>query len=167
MVEASKAEGQENWYTWDRATAGDEAPGEATVEVTADKIRQYVDTEDDTNRLYVDEEFARKHGFDGMAVPISMVCRVAPNRRAEIMQAKGYGHPVRPTPFTRWQCKTYAPLKLGDVITSTNELGSKSERRDRHYLTWHVEGRNQDGEKVCEYHYTNLWDEGKSEDKTR
>lgn len=167
MEDASRTESAEKWYTWDRAVVGDKAPGEATVEATAEKIRQYVDLEDDTNRLYVDEEFARKHGFVGPAVPIAMVCRVAPNRRAEIMEARGYEHPVRPTPFARWQCKTYAPLNVGDVITSTDEVSGKYERRGRRFLTWHVVGHNQRGEKVCEYYYTNLWDEGKPGDKAR
>ncbi len=167
MADASKTEVPESWYTWDKAVVGDKPPGESVVEVTADKIREYVDWEDDTNRLYVDEEFARKHGFDGLASPIAMVCRVAPNPRREIMEARGYEHPVRPTPFARWHCKTYAPLKVGDVITSTSELGNKYERRGRHYLTWHVVGHDQRGEKVCEYEYTNLWDEGKPEDRKR
>ncbi len=167
MADTTKIETTQNWYTWDKAAVGDKAPGEATVEITAEKILEYVECEDDTGRLYWDESFARQHGLEGLAVPIAMVCRVASNRRAEIMQAKGYEHPVRPTPFARWQCKTYAPMKVGDVITSTSKVGGKYERRGRHYLTWHVEGRNQQGEKVCEYDYTNLWDEGKPEDKKR
>ncbi|MBI4200777.1 MAG: hypothetical protein HY531_00635, partial [Chloroflexi bacterium] len=63
--------------------------------------------------------------------------------------------------------KTYAPLNVGDVISSESELGDKYERRGRKYLTWHVVGHNQRGEKVAEYDYTNLWDEGKPEDKVR
>ena len=167
MPKASKVEVPEHWYTWDKAVAGDKAPAKAKVEVTSEKIQQYVDLEDDTNRLYVDNEFAQKLGFKGPAVPMAMVCHVAPNQRREVMQARGYDHPVRPTPFARWQCKTFAPLKVGDVVTSTTELGRKDERRGRHYLTWHVVGYNQRGEKVCEYSYTNLWDEGKLEDRSR
>ena len=167
MAKRPASEVQDTWYTWDKATPGDKAPGEAKVEVTEDRVQQYVDSEDDTNRLYVDKEFARKPGFAGPAIPVSMVCRVAPNRRNEVMAAKGYVHPVRPTPFAHWQCKTFAPLQVGDVITSTAELSSKDERRGRHYVTWHVVGHNQRGEKVCEYYYSNLWDEGKPDDKTR
>ena len=157
----------ETWYTWEKANEGDPAPSDAMVEVTVEKIREYVDSEDDTNRLYLDEEFARGLGFKRVASPISMICRVAPNRRREIMESRGFEHPVRPTPFARWQCKTYAPLQVGDVITSTNELAYKSERRSRHFLTWHVEAYNQNGEPVCDYLYTNLWDEGKPEDRAR
>ncbi len=168
MVGSLGHEVPENWFTWDKAVVGEKGPLEEPIEVKTEKIRQYVDTEDDTNRLYIDEEFTKRHGFKVLAVPIAMICRVVSNTaRHGIPKAHGLVPPVRPTPFARWQCKTYAPLNVGDLITSKSELGEKYERRGRRYLVWHVVGKNQRGEKVAEYKYTNLWDEGKPEDRTR
>ncbi len=141
-------------YEWDVAEVGDSLPpDDSTVE--ARRIQTYV------------EAFARAHGFNGVAVPISMVCRVASTRRRQIMNAKGYEHPVRPTPFAHWECETFAPMQVGDVITSETKMAEKYEKRGRHYVVWHVVGRNQRGEKVLEYRYTNLWDLGKPEDRQR
>ncbi len=166
---ASGAEGHEAPHElWDKAVAGDKgSPGEPR-EVKAERIKIYVDGSDDTNRLYTDEEFAKKHGFKKLASPIAMITAVAANNiRGEIAKMHGVVSPIRPTPFARYHCKTYAPLNVGDVITSESELGDKAERRGRHYLTWHVVGKNQRGELVAEYDYTNLYDEGKAGDRVR
>jgi hypothetical protein len=114
-----------------------------------------------------DEAFAHAHGFDGLAVPVSMTIRVAPGRRALIIDRKGYGHPVRPTPFARWQCELHAPMKVGDTITSNSQLGDKFEKNGRKYLVWQVEAYNQHGEKVAEYRATNSWEGAKPEDRSR
>ncbi len=157
-----------NWFTWDKAVKGEKGPPGEPTEVKAERIKIYVDGADDTNRLYVDEAFAKKYGFKKVAAPIAMICAVVRNTaRFGIPQAHGLVHPVRPTPFARFHCKTYAPLNVGDVIRSESSLGDKYERRGRHYLTWHADGFNTKGEKVAEYDYTNLWDEGKEEDRVR
>jgi len=153
-------------YEWTAAEVGDSvAPRDTVVETS--RIAQYVATSGDTNPLYTDEAFAHAHGFDGLAVPVSMTIRVAPGRRALIIDRKGYGHPVRPTPFARWQCELHAPMKVGDTITSNSQLGEKFEKNGRKYLVWQVEAYNQHGEKVAEYRATNSWEGAKPEDRSR
>jgi 3-hydroxybutyryl-CoA dehydratase len=153
-------------YEWDAAEVGDTAP-DKTVAVTPALVALYARTSDDDNPLYTDERFARAHGFDGLAVPVSMAVRMAPGKRSTIIKHKGYQHPVRPTPFARWQCETFVPVKPGDVITSESFLDEKYEKRGRKYLVWKVIGRNQRGEIVVIHRATNVWEGSKPDDRVR
>ena len=116
-------------YEWAVAEVGDSVPP-ADIKVDPDRIALYVKTSGDDNPIYTDEAFARSKGLDGTAVPIAMAMRVAPTRRSVIMKEKGCKHPVRPTPFARWQCEFFAPLKAGELITSESQLGEKFEKHD-------------------------------------
>lgn len=153
-------------YEWAVAKVGDSRKPES-ITVNPGKIDLYVKASGDTNPLFTDEAFAKAHGLESVAVPIAMTTRVAPHKRREIIAQNGYDAPVRPTPFARWQCKLFAPMKPGDVITSEGKVGAKFEKRGRRYITWQVEAHNQDGEKVAEYSVTNSWEGAKPEDKTR
>ena len=153
-------------YEWDVAEVGDAAPPKNTP-IDEAVLELYTRTSGDHNPLYSDEAFARSKGLDGLGVPVSAAVRVAPGRRATIMRVKGYAHPVRPTPCARWQCETFGPMKVGDVITVQSFLDEKYEKRGRKYLVWRVEGRNQRGELVVVYRSTNVWEGAKPGDRTR
>ena len=153
-------------YEWAVAKVGDSRRPES-IQVQPEKVALYAKTSGDSNPLFTDEAFAKSHGFKTVAVPIAMTTRVAPHKRREIMAQNGYEAPVRPTPFARWTCKTFAPMKPGDTITSEAVVGDKFEKRGRKYITWRVVARNQDCEKVAEYDATNSWEGAKPEDKTR
>ena len=153
-------------YEWSVAEIGDSAlPEDHPVDPA--RIALYVKTSGDRNPLFTDEKLARSLGFDGLKVPASMAIRMAPGRRTHIMKQKGYRQPIRPTPFARWECQFFAPVKPGDVITSESRLDEKYEKRGRKYLVWKVTGRNQRGENVVEYLWTNSWEGSKPEDRTR
>ena len=153
-------------YEWAVAAVGDSVPPIDTL-VDPARIALYIKTSGDNNPIYSDEKFAKSVGLDGLAVPVSMAMRVAPTRRAIIMSRKGYKHPVRPTPFARWECTFFAPMKPGDVITSESQMSEKFEKRGRKYVVWKVAGRNQRGEVVMEYRSTNSWEGAKPEDRNR
>jgi acyl dehydratase len=153
-------------YEWAVAKVGDRRRPES-IPVSRSKVALYAKSSGDTNPLFTDEAFAKAHGFEAVAVPIAMTTRVAPHKRREIIAQNGYEAPVRPTPFARWQCKLFAPMKPGDVITSEAVVGEKFEKRGRRYITWSVIARNQNGETVAEYSATNSWEGSKPEDKTR
>jgi acyl dehydratase len=152
-------------YEWAAAEVGDTAP-DKTVIMTRELIALYVNTSGDNNPLYTDQAFARAHGLPDVAVPVSMAVRIAPGKRSTIIRHKGYQHPVRPTPFARWECETFAPVQPGDVITSESFLDEKYER-GRKYLVWKVIGRNQRGEIVVVHRATNAWEGSKPDDKVR
>lgn len=153
-------------YEWAAAEVGDTIPP-ADIRVEKARIDLYVKTSGDANPLYSDEAFAKSKGMECTAVPISMAMRVAPTRRSVIIKKKGFSHPVRPTPFARWECQFFAPMKPGDVITSDTRLGEKFEKRDRKYVVWTITAHNQRGEKVMEYRSTNCWEGARPEDKSR
>ena len=153
-------------YEWSVAEVGDSVAPRVTT-VDPDRIALYVKTSGDRNPLFTDEKFARSLGFEGLKVPASMAIRMAPGRRTRIMKQKGYRQPIRPTPFARWECQFFAPVKPGDVITSESRLDEKYEKRGRKYLVWKVTGYNQRGEVVVEYRATNSWEGFKPEDRVR
>lgn len=165
-MEQGKNEASAPVYEWDEATIGD-GVSEYDASVEKDAVGLYVRSTGDENPLYVDAGFARSKGLDDLGVPVSMTMRVAPTRRAVIMAQKGYAHPVRPTPFARWECRTFAPMRPGDVITSTSRLAEKFEKRGRKFVVWEIVGHNQRGEKVVEHRCTNMWEGAKPEDRSR
>lgn len=154
------------FYEWAVAQVGDTIPP-ADIRVEQARIDLYVKTSGDANPLFTDEAFARSKGMESTTVPVGMAMRVAPTRRSVIIKEKGFKHPVRPTPFARWECQFFAPMKPGDVITSESKLGDKFEKRGRKYVVWTITAKNQHGEKVMEYRSTNSWEGAKPEDKAR
>jgi len=153
-------------YEWAAAEVGDTAPDKSTA-VSRALVELYVRTSGDANPLYTDEAFARSKGLPGLALPVAAAVRIAPGKRSTIIRHKGYQHPVRPTPFARWECETFAPVQPGDVITSTSMLDEKYEKRGRKYLVWKVEARNQRGELVLIHRATNAWEGADPRDRTR
>jgi acyl dehydratase len=153
-------------YEWDVAKIGD-TNQPATIPIEPERIKEYIEAEQDFNPLYTDEAYARENGFDGPAVPIPMYIVYAAQRRHELMHDQGYEHPLRPTPFSRFVFNSFAPVKVGDSIRSQLVLHDKYEKNGRRYLVWHNVSYNQNGEKVLEYYYTNMWDGSKPEDRLR
>jgi len=153
-------------YEWDVATVGDTLPPRDTT-VGYDLVQLYMDTSGDRNPVFTDAALARSCGLPGTTVPASMAMRVASTRRTTIMDAKGYSHPVRPTPFAKWECEFFAPITPGDVITANSQLDHKYEKNGRKYLVWKVTARNQRGEPVIEYRSTNAWEGSKPGDRSR
>lgn len=153
-------------YEWSVAEPGDTLPAKDT-RVDAALVKLYSDTSGDRNPLYTDPVLANAAGLEATAVPTLMVIRVAPTSRTELMSRKGYDHPVRPTPYARWQCELFEPMKPGDVITAESQLDEKYEKSGRKYLVWRVIGRNQRGDKVVEYRTHNAWEGSKPQDRVR
>jgi acyl dehydratase len=153
-------------YEWEVAKVGDKR-ATISLPIKQERIDLYVSSTNDPNSVLSNEAFALEHGFETVAVPVAMTTRVAPHNRRAIMIENGYEHPVRPTPFARWQCRLFAPMKPGDVITSEAHVADKFEKRGRKYIVWEVVAHNQHGEKVAEYRTTNCWDGTKPADKTR
>ena len=153
-------------YEWDVAKVGDTRKT-ISIPIKKERIDLYLRSTNDPNPILRDEKFARDRGFETTAVPVAMTTRVAPHNRRSIMLQNGYEHPMRPTPFARWECHLYAPMKPGDVITSDARVSDKFEKRGRKYIVWEVVAHNQRGEKVAEYRTTNCWDGAKPGDKTR
>ena len=154
----------EKVYEWDVAQVGDESP-EYVCEVTAETIADYCRAVRYENPTYVNDATARELGFQGVFAPPTMLYTYAPQRRNDVMAARGYiapeqsAHAPRSTPFVSTDIRFQGTLvRPGDVITSTTVVVDKFQRRDNKFITFRVTAHNQRGELVAEYDYTCLWE---------
>lgn len=146
-------------YEWDDAEIGDSRPPyDAYVDPAL--VAKYVLVTGDRNPCL-------RPGVGGGGVPLAMLIHIAPTGRADIMRAKGFSPPVRPTPFARLELEFFVMIRQGDVITTTAEVVDKYERRGRKYLVWGVEGRNAADELVVRYRQHSVWRGSKPEDRSR
>lgn len=147
-------------YEWDVAEIGHAAPP-FTYLVTEQSIADYCTAVRNDNPLYLDAGTAARGPFGEIIAPPTYVFKCAPLRRNEVMHAQGYASPEekrdRATPYAKCDLQFYAPIRVGDEITSLVELNDKYERRGNQFITWRVTGANQNGEKVVEYLYTIIW----------
>ena len=147
------------YYDWDVAQVGDSRPPYDGY-VDPARVAQYVQITGDRNPALRPEE-------GGDAAPLAMLIHMAPTGRADIMAARGFQPPLRPTPFARLQLDFLTKIRQGDTITTTSRVADKYEKRGRKYIVWEVEGRNQDGEVVVRYQQHNVWEGAKPEDRQR
>ena len=151
-------------YEWDVAETGDQSPP-YVYEVTAEKIADYCRAVRYENPVYVNDPTAKEMGFPGVFAPPTMLYTYAPQRRAEVIRAKGYLAPEesldnpRSTPFAstdiRFQGVLVGP---GDVITSTTRVVEKFQRGDNKFIKFRVTAHNQREELVADYDYVCLWE---------
>ena len=163
-VGSTGSEGPEKIYEWDVAELGDPSPP-FIYDVSAENIADYCRAVRYENPIYVHDAAAREVGFPGVFAPPTMIYTFAPQRRIDLIAAKGYiapeqsqGNP-RSTPFVstaiRFQGTKVVP---GDTITSTTQVVDKFQRRDNKFLTFRVTAYNQRNEMVVEYDYVCLWE---------
>ena len=163
MTQGSQS-GEEKIYEWDVVEKGDRAP-EFVYEVTEDAIADYCKAVRYENPVYFNDATARELGFPGVFAPPTMLYTYAPQRRNDVIEARGYIAPEqsmvapRSTPFVSTDVRFQETLvRPGDVITSTTEVVDKFQRRDNKFVTFRVTALNQRAELVAEYDYTCLWE---------
>ena len=151
-------------YEWDIAEIDDESPP-FVYEVTAEKITDYCRAVRYENPIYVNDAAAREVGLPGVLAPPTMFYTYAPQRRVDVMAARGYIAPEqsptnpRSTPFISTTIRFQgAMVRPGDVITSTTRVVDKSQRRGNKFITFRIVAHNQRGEGVVEYDYVCLWE---------
>lgn len=147
-------------FEWDVSNIGD-AAHPFTYEVTEQSIADYCEAVRNDNPLYLDSEVAKKGPYGGIIAPPTYIFKCAPQRRNELMHAKGYASPEekrdRATPYAKSRIQFYKPIRPGDSITSVVELQDKYERRGNQFMTLHVTANDGHGELVAEYDYTVIW----------
>jgi hypothetical protein len=146
-------------YTWDYARPGDSADA-VTASVTAGQLARYA-------ALFQSARLPLQTDAAPPVVPMVLVRIFAPLRRHELVMRRGALYPDHPTPAVTWKCRMLEPVRVGDPVVSVTRLHDKFVKRDRHFLEWRVDARRPDGQPVAEFSYVNLWDQGRSEDRTR
>ncbi len=154
----------EKIYEWDVAQIGDASPP-FVYEVSVENIADYCRAVQYENPIYTNEGAAREAGYPGIFAPATMIYTYAPQRRVDVVDARGYVAPEqsqaapRSTPFVatevRFQGSSVVP---GDTITSITTVADKFQRRDNKFITFRVTAHNQRNELVVEYDYICLWE---------
>jgi len=163
-AESSGSGRPEKLYEWNVSEIGDASPP-FIYDITAENIADYCRAVRYENPIYIDVAAAKEAGFPGVFAPPTMIYTFAPQRRIDVISAKGYIAPEqsqqnpRSTPFVstvvRFQGKRVIP---GDKVTSTTEVVDKFKRRENKFITFRVTAHNQRNELVIEYDYVCLWE---------
>ena len=155
---------EEKVYEWDVARVGDEAPP-YVFEVTAESIADYCRAVRYENPAYVHDGAAREMGFPGVFAPPTMLFVYAPQRRHDLMRARGFVAPEqssagpRSTPCVSANVRFQGALvRPGDVITSSTRVVDKPRRGRNKFITFWVSAHNQRDELVADYDYVCLWE---------
>ncbi len=131
-----------------------------SVEITAADIAEYARVSQNPDPYYA--------AGAAMAMP-TMLMSYAPLFREQIAANNGFvafelsQTARRQTPFTKCECRWFAPVHAGDEITSERWVQEKYERRGSRFVVFRVAARNQRGERVGEYDYTCIFDYAKGQ----
>ncbi len=155
-------------YNWDVMEIGDTAPPMTHV-ASRESIADYCQSIRNTNPLYLDDTAAKNGPFGRIVAPPTYLFKCAPQRRSEIMHAKGYASPEekgeKATPYAKSFVEFQRPIYLDDEITSTVSIEDRYERRGNQFVTMRVHAHNQDGESVGTYAYTIIWQQAPREER--
>ncbi|MEU5882492.1 MaoC family dehydratase N-terminal domain-containing protein [Spirillospora sp. NPDC047279] len=117
-----------------RALAGREVSYTAPEELGRAALRYFALAVGDDNPLYVDDEYARAHGYEGVIAPPTLICET--NQYAGVPRgADGYaGHAwdidIPGTRLVRGgnAYTFHRPVRPGDVVTATWRIDAVTER---------------------------------------
>jgi hypothetical protein len=166
----TEAVAEERIYEFDDAIIGDASPPLTQV-ITGEMVRKYLAGTRNRLAQYEDDEMLERIDLGELPAPPALVYRMAPLRREEVMQTRGFVRPEsskvspRSTPYTKSEIFWFAPVKVGDSITAVTRVDDKYERRGSKFITFRTTATNQDGVKVAEYTYTCLWFYAKGQKK--
>ena len=137
---------------FENAPVGYEFP-EYRYKIDSDLVKKYCEAVEDNNPLYVDEEFAKKSEFGGLVAQPLMMNIYAHFLRQ--LRAAGFTHE-----YTIHYISDYefiAPAKPGDTLISKMWLVDKYTRKGHNFVTFRIETRNQNGEKIASKLHTSMW----------
>lgn len=124
-------------------------------EVGREKIREYAYAVGDENPIYLDEDAAKKAGFDGLvAPPMFAVVYSAGAMRQAILDPE-LGINLMMLVHGSQEFEWHEAVLSGDVITTTATLDQVYEKANMDFVAVKSESVNQDGKLVA----TGLWTE--------
>jgi hypothetical protein len=146
------------WEAVEIGTKGDEL----TLDVTSESVATYAKDARNFNPAYLEA------GAGDLAMPTG-IFRDCQLRRHSVAQAAGYTSlemvedNSRQTPFAKCTARWFAPIRVGDTLTSSAQVLEKYERRGSKFVTFRVEITNQDQDRVAEYDYTCIFEYAKGQ----
>ncbi|MBN1151943.1 MAG: MaoC family dehydratase N-terminal domain-containing protein [Dehalococcoidia bacterium] len=137
---------------------GVEAPPH-TVHMETELVRRYVDAVQDPNPLWTDEDYASATHWKGTMVPpyifcaLMMITKYSPETGVVPLPAPNIPLPRRNVLEGEETWEFFAPVRVGDVITSRVRLSDVKLREGRlgamFIMTYDAESVNQRGELVA------------------
>ena len=137
---------------------GTEAPPH-TVRIENELVQRYVDAVQDANPLWRDEDYASATRWNGAIVPPYIFCalmtimKCSPESGAIPLPAPNVPLPRKNVLEGEETWELFAPLRVGDVITSLTKLTDVKRREGRlgemFIMTYEAETVNQRGELVA------------------
>ncbi len=137
---------------FENAQVGSEFP-EYRFELSGDLVKKYCEATEDSNPLYVDEEFAKKSEFGGLVAPPLMMNVYAHFLRQ--LAAAGFTHEY--TVHYMSDYEFIAPARPGDTLISKMWLADKYTRKEHNFVTFRIETSNQKGERIATNSHTSMW----------
>ena len=143
--------------TWDyEAVEVGQRARPITVEVTPDSIVRHASTSRSANP----DHFADAPPF---AMP-TQIFSLAPKNRAGVAENNGMTViTAHATPFAKCEGRWFAPIRLGETVTSVATVLEKYERRGNKFVTLRLEPHNDRGEKLAEIDHTSIFEFRKSD----
>ena len=129
-------------------------------EVTSDSIVRHASTVRSTNA----DHFSDAPPF---AMP-TQIFSLAPKNRAGVAENNGMTViTAHATPFAKAEGRWFAPIRLGDTVTSVATVLEKYERRGNKFVTLRLEAHNGRGEKLAEIDHTSIFEFRKTDQPRR
>ncbi len=143
--------------TWDYGAVEVGQRAQAIVtEVTPDSIFRHASTSRSTNPAHFSDE-------PPFAMP-TQIFSLAPKNRAGVAENNGMTViTAHATPFAKCEGRWFAPIRLGDTVTSVATVLEKYERRGNKFVTLRLEPHNDRGEKLAEIDHTSIFEFRKSD----
>ena len=138
--------------TWDyeAVEAGQRAQPIAN-EVTADSIVSHASTSRSVNPAYYSDA-------PSLAMP-TQIFSLAPKNRDGVAENNGMQIiTAHATPFAKCEGRWFAPIRLGDTVSSVATVLEKYERRGNKFVTIRLEPHNGSGEKLAEIDHTSIFE---------
>ena len=155
-------EQQEKLWDYQAISLG-QAGVQTVVRITDENISRYAHVAQNRDPRYHRPE-ARGEDCEAMVAMPSMVLTYAPLLREGIARANGFvaleesETSRRQTPFAKCEIRWSHPVLSGDTITASRRVLEKYERRGSKFVTFRVAAFNQEGQAVCEYDYTCIFE---------
>ena len=137
-------------WDYDAVEVGQRAQPIVT-EVTPDSIVRHAST----SRSMSPDHFS---GAPPFAMP-TQIFSLAPKNRVGVAENNGMTViTAHATPFAKAEGRWFAPIRLGDTVTSVATVLEKYERRGNKFVTLRLEAHNDGGEKLAEIDHTSIFE---------
>ena len=144
---------QERGVVWEDLEIGDLI---STIHwfVTPDDIKKAAESFQDDYPLYFDRDFAKETEWGEIVAPFYFLDA---SFRWVVFLSRGKMRHKNHTINAHGIFESFLPIRPGDRLVGTMWVDDKYIKRERKFLTWRIEVRNEEGEMVARKYWRSLW----------